>query len=77
MNAKQLLKLGNKYPYDAIGESDVAMNPNDPAFRAARGVLADLGDRRGLSGELDDIDYELRGQIVESLAAIIREAYKK
>lgn len=69
---------GNKYPYDA---SDAWRNNDEPppppidwAHSAARGVLADLTDRRGIKYGFDDVDEDVRAEIVETLAAIIRSA---
>lgn len=47
----------------------------DPARRAALGVLDDLGDRRGIKWGLEDVDADVRTEIVESLTAIIRAAF--
>lgn len=66
-DAAFLLKHGNEYPYHDRPATDWAE-------RAALGVLADLTDRRGIKHELRNIDADIRVEIVESLAAIIRAA---
>lgn len=74
--SKHRLDQGAKYPYDD-GDSNLTPPPAiDWAHAAARGVLADLLDRRGIKGSLDneEIDHETRVEIVQSLAAIIRLA---
>lgn len=76
------LKHGAEFPYDAGSDfwEDRVPSPkpaDDWAHAAARGVLADLLDRRGIKWALDDenIDYATRAEIVQSLAAIIRQAH--
>lgn len=77
-DAQLALERGDKFPYDG-GEafwqqSDVPPPPSDWAHRAARGVLADLTDRRGVKRELENVDYDVREELTQALAAIIREA---
>ena len=77
--AKITLRRGAKYPYDAPDawwESDGNNPPqsSDWAHAAARGVLADLQDRGGIKHGFANIDEQIRVEIVESLAAIIRLA---
>lgn len=73
-DAKRRIEHGAKYPYD--GERP----EQDWAHRAARGIAADLCDRRGIKwemGKVDDdseSDYSVRCDIVDSHAAIIRAA---
>ena len=79
--AKIALKLGNKYPYDApdswwVRECRTPYPAVDTAHEAARGILHDLQDRRGIKSGFDNIDEETRKNIVESIAEIIRQAYK-
>lgn len=79
MSAKQLLSFGDKFPYDApdIWREQSKPEPipaEDWAHRAARGVLADLTDRRGIKNGFDDVDEDVRKEIVNSLSSIIREA---
>ena len=76
--AKHSLEKGAKYPFDGgeafwkglIGPPEA----KDWAHTAARGVLADLADRRGIKWELWKIGYEVRAELTESLAEIIRQA---
>lgn len=51
--------------------------PKDWAHAAARGVVADLQGRRAIKWGFDDIDEEIRAEIVASLAAIIRLAHQE
>ena len=62
------LELGVKYPY-AEG-----FTPQDAADRAALGVCADLLDRRAIKWAMQDVDPDVRADIVTALAAIIRAA---
>lgn len=77
--AEQELRLGEKFPYDGGAdfweECNVAPPPAvDKAHAAARGVLADLLDRRAIKHALEEVDHEVRKEITESLANIIRVA---
>jgi hypothetical protein len=76
---KHRLEYGAKHPYDAGADFWEDRKPTPPpatdwAHAAARGVLADLCDRRGVKWELDKVDHDVRAELVESLAAIIRQA---
>jgi hypothetical protein len=81
-NAGRDIKFGNQYPYDAPDSwrsNDIdqkAPPPVDWAHSAARGILSNLNDRRGIKQELRQIDESTRKEIVESVAEIIREAEK-
>ncbi len=66
--AKHSLEHGQEFPYD--GERPCV----DWAHAAARGVLADFLDRRGIKWELQKVDDEVRVDIVDAIAAIIRAA---
>lgn len=65
---------GNLFPFDQ--EDGKSTPPVDWAHSAARGVLNNLKDRRGIRQELDEIDEDIRIEIVESIAEIIRIAEK-
>lgn len=67
-DAQERLHWGTVYPYDDTGPS------KDWAHAAARGVLADLGDRGGIKHELRKVEPEIRAEIVESIGNIIRRA---
>lgn len=74
------LKHGANFPYDAPdawwkqpGEPE-GPPATDWAHRAARGVLADLGDRNTIKRGFEGIDEVTRFEIVDTLAAIIRQA---
>lgn len=73
MKPEQTLKFGAEYPYDANDEGE-APPATDWAHAAARGVLADLCDRRGIKHELKNVDEDVRPELVEAIAAIIRAA---
>ena len=78
--AKHSIELGSTYPYDAPDswwQSDETRIPppaTDYAHKAARGILANLTDRRGIKQEFNNIDEDVRAEIVESIAEIIRVA---
>jgi hypothetical protein len=79
-DALWLLEKGAKYPYDAgedFWEDKIPIAPLaiDWAHAAARGVLADLLDRSGVKEELDGIDHNVRAELTQSLADVIRLAY--
>lgn len=71
--AEMRLSFGQRYPYDQ-GETGPAPSSGDWAVKAARGVLADLSDRRGIKWELGKVEHDIRKEIVQSLADIIRLA---
>ena len=80
--AKHRLDHGAQFPYDAGADFWEDRNPTPPpatdwAHAAARGVLADLLDRRGIKWALEDedIDQDTRSEIVQSLSEIIRLAH--
>ncbi len=72
------LEHGDRFPYDAPDEwgdsEEPAPPPTDWAHRAARAIIAELGDRRGVGDELGDLDEEIRTEIIQSLTSIIRLA---
>lgn len=80
MNPNTAIELAKLYPYDASdarlwGRPDAAPPPaGDKATLAARAVIADLKDRRGIKHGFDGVDEEVRSEIIQSLAAIIRAA---
>lgn len=61
------LARGVEYPFHG-------KKPTDWAEAAALGILWDLSDRGGIKHELDGIDDEIKAEIVEKMAAIIRAA---
>lgn len=78
--ARQSIKLGAEYPYDAPDawwESYEGTEPpksTDAAHLAAREVVADLKDRRGIKNGFNNVDEDIRVEIVNRLAEIIRQA---
>jgi hypothetical protein len=77
--AAKRLRMGSEYPYDAsdeFWEDGIIKAPEevDWAHFAARGVIADLMDRRAIKRGFERVDEEIRREIVESLADIIRTA---
>lgn len=79
--ALQSLEHGGEFPYDAPDEwwNDVE-DGNDPslpvdfAHAAARGIIADLKDRRGIKRGFDGVSEEVRVTVVAQMAEIIRQA---
>jgi hypothetical protein len=63
------LEQGTEHPY--AGQA-----PQDLAERIVNGVLYNLGDRRGIREELDNVDRETRQEIVSGLAKIVRVGLK-
>lgn len=82
-DAEFRLRHGEKYPFDAPDgwweqDDDRAPPPaTDWAHLAARGVLCDMNDRRGIKRGFEGIDEDVRKEIVESVAEIIRAAHKE
>jgi hypothetical protein len=78
--ARNSLISGDRFPFDASDEwldSETETSPpraKDYAHRAARGIIANLRDRRSIKNGFNMVDEEVRVLIVETIAAIIREA---
>lgn len=69
------LEQGARYPYDAPDAEDApASAAADWAHLAARGVVADLKDRRAIKWGFDNIDEAIRASLIADLADIIRTA---
>lgn len=67
------VQWGCAAPYDVT--DDKPYTGGDPARMAVLGVLDDLCDRRGIRHPLGDLDPQVRVEIVESLAEIVRAAF--
>ena len=66
-DAKRALEVGQEFPYgDTAG--------GDWAKKAANGILYDLCDRRGIKHAFNDVDEDIRSEIIDALAEIIRQA---
>jgi hypothetical protein len=81
-HAKHCLERCSKYPYDhrdpRDDESDVTFDPpEDWAHYAARGVIADLCDRRGIKHGFNGVDEDVRLEIVQTLREIIATAHQE
>ena len=80
-NAVRSIAHGLKYPYDGTdgfwnGIED-ATHPDDWAHVAARGIMADLLDRRQVKNGFHGIEENVRVDIVSSIAEIIRYAHNE
>jgi hypothetical protein len=75
MENNTYLLRGDEFPYDSDGEE--SLPAKDWAHRAARGVLANLSDRSGVGDILDDLDLDLKVEIADALAEIIRDAHRE
>lgn len=75
------LDFGDRWPYDAPDSwhraypEEPAPPPVDWAHRAARAIIADLTDRRGIKHGFENVDEDIRQEIVATLANIIRAAH--
>ena len=77
--AKHRLEHGAAFPYDApdkwwAGDASNPPGAKDWAHTAARGVWADLNDRRTIKYSFENIDEDVRAEIVDTLAKIIKAA---
>lgn len=77
--AEHTLRQSREYPYDAPdawweGNGNNPPAAKDWAHAAARGVLSDLQDRGGIKHGFANIDQDIRLDIVNALADIIRLA---
>lgn len=68
--ARWAADMGMRYPLHD-------KKPDSGPEHAACAILAELSDRGGFDHILDDIDKETREDIVETMAAIIRECVLK
>jgi len=71
VKANDAILHGQKYPYDRDRPNE------DFAHVAARGIFADLTDRRGIKIELNRCDDDVRMEIVDAVAEIIRLAHER
>lgn len=79
--ARIRLEHGARWPYDAPDAwweaiEQPTLAPHDWAHAAARGILADLQGRRGIKWHLQEVAQDVRVELVEALAEIIREAHR-
>lgn len=70
----RMLIKGDRYAYDAPDDAEIAPPPIDWAHRAARGIICNLTDRKAIKRGFEEIDEEIRVEIVDSMADIIRAA---
>lgn len=78
------LSHGNRYPFDAndhwwkfgkVTGVPATMLTDDWALRAARGIMGNFMDRRVIGETVrNGIDEEVRAEVVETMAGIIRAA---
>jgi len=79
-DAKRKIEIGSAFPYDApdawwwVATPRPALPPSDWAHAAARGVMEELQGRVGIKHIFEDVEEDVRVDIVESIAAIIRAA---
>lgn len=73
----QSLYLASLFPYDGDDAGKIRRGTRGKHYRAARGILADLKDRRDIKRGFENIDHDVRCEIVDSLAAIIEFAYRE
>lgn len=79
-SAKTQIDFGNRYPFDAPDSWKERADtfpppPEDWAHSAARAIIADLLDRRGIKQELREIDEDIRIEIVQKFRKIILVAF--
>jgi hypothetical protein len=84
MDAARTLQQGELFPYDAPDSwwADATREipvpkAKDFAHRAARGIIANLRSRRSVENGFERIDEDMRIEIVNDAAEIIREALQQ
>ena len=81
LSALYCLRQGEEYPYDASDAwndtvDDAAAPPaEDWAHNAARGIIANLRDRRGIKRGFDNVDEDVRQDVVAAIRHIILLAH--
>lgn len=71
-----ILNRARTYPLDRT-DDDVALPCPDAAHWAARVLLKDLTDRRGIRQEINEWDDSVQRELVTDLAAIVRSGWGK
>lgn len=70
---EKIIRHGLQFPYDGNDESEMPQ-PLTPERKAAYGVIEELLGRKGLDHALEDIDQEIRKELVEAVAGIVKVA---
>ena len=65
-HVQQAIEVASEHPFDS-------RQPTDAAHKAAQAVLSDLEDRRSIGRVLEDLDEDVKTEITDILAAIIRK----
>ena len=68
VRALRNIEDGKKYPYDGREKAE------DWAVAAALGIFDNFSDRRGIKHELDGYDEDVKAELVDTVAEIIRAA---
>lgn len=69
--AEREIRAGEKNPYDDERDEDAS----SWEFKAARGIVSELSGRGGFA-VFDELDAELREEIIDVIAAIVHVAEK-
>lgn len=78
--ASMMLAHGQRWPYDAPDPTSTVETieglfpATDWQHAAARGIVADLCDRRAIKWGFQEVDEDIRKEIIGIAAQIIREA---
>ncbi|AXH59617.1 hypothetical protein [Pseudomonas amygdali] len=75
MTAQNDLDSGRDYPFEQSDDVGTPVPATDWAHAAARGILSNLTGRGGIGNELEQLDEELRKEVVDEAAEIIRLAH--
>jgi len=77
-HAKHRIESAKCYPYDGLCDEAGDLLPvrlaTDPDYLAARAIINDIQDRRSLKWEWSNVEHDVREEIVDTFAAIIRAA---
>jgi hypothetical protein len=63
---ERMIELATEQPFDR-------RQPVDASHMAAQTILADFGDRRGIGRALNDVPDDVRIEITDIIAAIVRK----
>ena len=72
MNLPREYEIAIKYPYDGLDTHECSKER-----LIALAILSDLLDRKGIKNAFYDIDRDIKAEIIESMASLIKVGIEK